>query len=772
MRKIFSYKTIFLIFSSLVFLKVFAKKLFPGDNLIGLYHPYRDFFVTLFPSGYPYKNPLITDPFLQIFPWKHTAILAFKNMTLPLWNPYSFSGYPLLANFQSGVFFPFNIILIGGGGNSWNAFIWLQIPLCITFSYLFFKKLHLSSSASIFGSICFTLSGYNLGWLEWGNISYIFALLPGVMYFILLNFERLTSIRIISLYICSSLIIFAGHLQFAFYSVVVIQSFILFNSFLTKKIRTTIIIQFIFLLSIAFTGFQLLPTLEFIMNSNRTADVLFYGQKDWFIPLQHFISLVSPDFFGSPARQNYWGIWNYLEFNLSFSIAGLLFAVSALKINKRTIFFILLLTFSILFAIENPITKIIYTNHIPFLSSAQPSRLIFITIFSLSTLAAVGLDNFLKHRESKKITIFSFLLILTFILVVFVILKFNFKIYNPSDLVKDYTTATRNLILPVILIIFLIGLILFSYFKLAPKKIVALLISILAIGELLFYFFRLIPLSDTPMFYPSTKITEFLKHDEGVFRVATTDDRIFPPNISGVYGIQSPEGYDPLFPKNYADFVSMIETGKNEQIRFNRILRPKNIDSNLYSLLNVKYILSFDSKLHDQSPIFSEGLTNVFINKNYNERAFIVYKAISATDENDSKNKLLNKNFKPNLEAVVFGLEDKIYNTNQGNSIKPKVLVDAYSPNIIKLKVKSSSSGILILTDNYFPGWRAKVNGVESRIFRANHTFRGVEVPNGESQVDFYYEPGSFKVGVIIALFSLLGIMIILLKYKKYESKN
>lgn len=772
MLKKFSYKIILLLASFLVFFQFFAKKFFPGDNLIGLYHPYRDFFSSIFPLGYPYKNSLITDPFLQIFPWKYISVLEFKNLSLPLWNPYSFSGYPLLANFQSGVFFPLNYLLFSGDINAWSLFVLLQIPLSITFSYLFLKKIQLSTCASIFGSICFSLSGYSVGWLEWGNIGYIFALMPGVLYLILLNFEKLTRTRIILLYFSVVLIILTGHLQFAFYSLIIIQSFILFNFFLSKKNHTTILIEIIFILSVIFTSFQLIPTLEFIVNSNRSADISFYGQKDWFIPIQHFISFVSPDFFGTPARQNYWGVWNHLEFNLSFSITGLIFALSALWFNKKAVFFIFLLIISLIFAIENPISKVIYTTNIPFLSSAQPSRLIYVIIFSLSCLGAIGLDKFVKHQESKKSILISLSFLFIFVFSIFFILKFNFKLFNPIDLEKDFTTAIRNLIFPLIIIVVSVGIITSTYFKLTPKKIASLLVVFLAFGELSLYFFRFTPVSNSEMFYPNTKITEFLKHDSGVFRVATTDDRILPPNISGVYGIQSPEGYDPLYPKNYADLISLIETGKNEQILFNRILRPKNINSSLYGLLNVKYILSFDKELNDQQPIFSEGLTNVFINKNYLERAFVVYKIISAVNENDSKNKLLSDDFNPDQEAVVFGLDNHTFATNQASDTNANAIIESYASNTVKLKVTTPSKAMLILTDNYFPGWRVKVNGVESKVLRANHTFRGVEIPGGDSEVVFYYAPNSFKIGLVIALLSLLGIILIVFKYKKYASKN
>src|SRR3989337_2376062 len=83
-----------LVFLVLVFFYQFFLKGFlpiPADTVVGLYHPYRDFYA-------------------KQYPWKNLAIKGFKDAQLPLWNPYSFSGTPHLANIQSGVFYPLNIL--------------------------------------------------------------------------------------------------------------------------------------------------------------------------------------------------------------------------------------------------------------------------------------------------------------------------------------------------------------------------------------------------------------------------------------------------------------------------------------------------------------------------------------------------------------------------------------------------------------------------------------------------------------------------------------
>jgi uncharacterized membrane protein YfhO len=68
--------------------------------------------------------------------------------------------------------------------------------------------------------------------------------------------------------------------------------------------------------------------------------------------------------------------------------------------------------------------------------------------------------------------------------------------------------------------------------------------------------------------------------------------------------------------------------------------------------------------------------------------------------------------------------------------------------------------GYLVLADTYYPGWRVAVNGEEQPILRANHAFRAVALPEGESHVAFRYDPLSFRFGLWISGAVWLGAVI------------
>src|SRR6201996_7699750 len=99
----------------------------PADTIVGLYHPFRDLYAKTNPNGIPYKNFLITDPVRQQYPWRQLAIDLENQSQLPLWNPYSFGGTPLMANFQSATLYPLNMFLmIFPFAIGWSILVLLQ----------------------------------------------------------------------------------------------------------------------------------------------------------------------------------------------------------------------------------------------------------------------------------------------------------------------------------------------------------------------------------------------------------------------------------------------------------------------------------------------------------------------------------------------------------------------------------------------------------------------------------------------------------------------
>jgi uncharacterized membrane protein YfhO len=107
--------------------------------------------------------------------------------------------------------------------------------------------------------------------------------------------------------------------------------------------------------------------------------------------------------------------------------------------------------------------------------------------------------------------------------------------------------------------------------------------------------------------------------------------------------------------------------------------------------------------------------------------------------------------FDPSETAVVLGDgSDRL--ATQGHGL---ATFKEYAPERVRISSQSNSEGLLILTDAYYPGWKATLGGEEVPIEQVDILFRGFIIPPGEHEIELVYSPRLFEMGKIV---SLLGI--------------
>lgn len=730
----------------------------PSDAIVALYHPYRDVFAKEYPQGYPYKNFLITDPLRQQYVWREAAMNSVKNGQIPLWNPYSASGEPLLGNIQSAAFYPLNILFfIFPFHLGWSLLILLQPLLAGIFLYLYLINLKLSKKASIIGAIAYAFCGFNVAWLEWGTIVHTGLWLPLVLLGIDKIFETSSDKKVKSknkqiglwsllLLLSLSFSFFAGHLQTFFYLYLLSLSYF-FVRWLQHKNPLRIVLLF-FIFNICFlivTFVQWFPMFQLISNSARDIDQIW--QKDgWFIPFFHAVQFVAPDFFGNPTTQNYWGTWNYAEMVGYVGIIPLILALLALskRGDKKTIFFGIWLVIALLFAMPTFIATVPFQLNIPFIATAQPTRLLFVINFCLSVLAAIGFDYLLMKR--KKIYIPLGILLAVFLLL-WVTVSFN--IFNVKISPENLLVAKNNIKLPSIL--FLVSSVLLvsyivSYKKKKLSTLLFLFLVILISFDLLRFSWKFNSFTDKELLHPKAKVTTFLsdKSEKYPWRFLGVDyvkdqKRIFAPNISIHDKIYTLDTYNPLLLRRYQEFAAVSEWGFVDipDFSFNRTIILNNYDSRLIDFLGVKYIATIndiDSK--KLKYLFKEGETRVYENLSVFSRAFMVYDVEIVSDKKQIAKKMYDS--KIDLRKTAFVEEPLPGRLENKRSVPNKVQVLTYSDNVIKLDVETKEDGFLVLTDTFYPTWHAKVNNNEEKIYRTNYSFRGIFIKAGKHRITFY----------------------------------
>ncbi len=179
-------------------------------------------------------------------------------------------------------------------------------------------------------------------------------------------------------------------------------------------------------------------------------------------------------------------------------------------------------------------------------------------------------------------------------------------------------------------------------------------------------------------------------------------------------------------------------------------------------------VLLFNYGSHTFPLEYKNESFTVYENTEAFPRSFMVYDYEVVNTPDAAFEKISDPNFDLRNKVILeqdLPIEQKL-SFSSGES---KII--SYEANNVKLNVETESSGLLILTDNYYPGWKAKVDGVESKVYRADGLVRAVYIPAGNHDVEFYFLPDSFVNGLMISL-STAGILGGFLAYSRFKNHS
>ena len=177
-----------------------------------------------------------------------------------------------------------------------------------------------------------------------------------------------------------------------------------------------------------------------------------------------------------------------------------------------------------------------------------------------------------------------------------------------------------------------------------------------------------------------------------------------------------------------------------------------------YSLVGVKFIVTpNDMKL--DLPLRYDGEVKIYENPQCLPRAFIARKILYADDWKKALRMLGDIDMRSDVV-----IEKKIeVGPGLAASGDGYVSIIEYTPAKIVLKAASDSSGVLVITDTFYPGWEAEVDGNKREVIRVNGFLRGVIIKKGESRIILRYLPKSFAIGITIAALCLICMICIFL---------
>jgi hypothetical protein len=149
---------------------------------------------------------------------------------------------------------------------------------------------------------------------------------------------------------------------------------------------------------------------------------------------------------------------------------------------------------------------------------------------------------------------------------------------------------------------------------------------------------------------------------------------------------------------------------------------------------------------------YGKHLVRIYENLDALPQAYLVHKVKLATSKEDALKSIENPQFKPREEAVIEDAHNSVVLPTTFTADKDQVRWTRPSNNEVQVEVTCQDAGLLVLTDTYYPGWEATLDGKEVPIMRANYLFRGVSIPGGSHTVRFRYNPRAFWLGAAVSL--------------------
>ena len=784
MIKKYSIILVFLLVTIALFWQFFFKGLypFPGNLLLGMHEPWRSEYFIDGRITLPNK-PVVDDAFKHIYPLRTLSIDIFKKFELPLWNPFNGAGMPLLAGGNNGVLDPFNVLfLFLPYPFAWSIYVILQPLLSGICIYLYCRKISLRPIASLFASITFMLSGFVTVKAIFTIYGLAVATLPLLLYLVESYLQNGITKRTYLIPIFLFTMIVSALPQISLYIIVLTYLYFLFrtiqikNTF-KKKVKQVFPITLLFVLGLGLSSMQLLPTLELFQHASVDTQGSSFIIEKFLVPVQHLLSILIPNYFGNEALYNYWGTADYEQTIVALGLIPCFFAFLGLgrhkKIYRQQPFFIVVAILSAALAVDWVGSRLFFSLPIPIISTSAPSRIFLLTTFAISVLAGFGFDKWLRYENLSKILaikIFLFLTVIGTIFTITFIYYHNNVICRFGVITNCRIVALRNTILETVVFgITLVPFFTYIFAKTRKIKIISALFIIITVSFIGVYNAnKFFPYSPNWSFFPNHPLIEVLQKKARYVRFFGIGDAAFTPNIATQLRLYDPQYFHPLYIQRYRDLLEYANNGKyisnlprgEPHIRTESNPNPKleQRRERLLTLLGVSYLIFSKEEI----PI-AKAQNVIWENNNryivHNDKALPRVYLTSKFEVVKSKEEILKNLFDPKFDVknnVILEETPSFSRFASAVETKDTSLIKRYSENSVIITTNTVSNAILMLSDNFYPGWKAYIDGKETKIYRANYTFRAIEIPQGKHAVIFTYKPKSFYIGASISAIALI----------------
>jgi len=688
--------------------------------------------------------PAYYDIYGYFYPMMGLVKEQYLSGIIPFWNNYVFSGFPLMAASQPGVFYPISVILslLLPQHLAFMLDITIHFALAGFFTFLYARKIGIANFAALTSGALFAFMGYILFHVEFISVLRTAVWIPLILYF----FEELRIALHVKTALKASLAIalqiFAGHPQIYFFTYMIIVFFVLYHVFYIEagmRLRFLALSSGAIIIGFIIASPQLFATYELSSLGIRT-EAFYENFIKHAFPLERVPAFLFPSLYKG-RTEGYMGILPVLLAIVALLVNG--------KDNIHIRFWgyvaIISLALSLGDAIR-PLNKLMF--QIPVYHSFRGfSKHLIEFDLSIALLSGFGISFILNRDKARK----SLLLMIVSSLALFIIFLIVTGLRGSAMLGGRESS----------LFLFSISLILFMLYsakKFQKYNLFKYLILIIIFLEIISYRQTKWTKADNIDNYYATVFTSLEgKKDRAVF----FGNNIIPL-LSMRHKISLIGGYDPMILNDYDLLLQLNGIGGWSDSW------PGLLQNNMIlSILNTKYIILPPGIIANNSSsvykrLFDWKVGTMYENTLCMPRAYSISKLIGFNSQDPILLSLSNAVFDFTKQAAIS--DDDLNKIGTSNFSFGKVAIENYGDNEVDLRTDFKGEGFIVLADAYYPGWHAYIDNKSTDIYKTNGILRGIVIPSGIHTITFKYQPWKIYACMALSIFTVVVIAIILIR--------
>ena len=726
---------------------------FPAWNGIARFEPWQ-----------PYAD--IGDLITSFYPFRAFASRAVQSGTLPLWNPYFQGGVPFQADSQSSLFYPPNFLYyVLPLPVAWTLCLLVRMLLAGLFMTLFVRSIDGTRTGAIFSGIVFASCGFITAW-QGQPLGDAAIWLPLIFYAVLRLERECTGVSIALAAFAFAMPVLAGHPETAAH--LTLAGMILAAGLWLTSLRHRAGIlnapfPFAFaaagVIAVGLAAIQIIPTLEWLRQMNEA--FIF----DWPpLPLHQALAWVSRDALRGP---NSAGVWVPQAASYVGMITLLAASLAVFHKPRRHVVVlgtITLVGLAVAYGAE-PIRWIF--AHMPIIGGLKNDRMILLADFGVAALGGLGISVLQRESFISRRRIALCLVSAAFIVAFIFVYKLQAATQFRVEFARRPSFSRSLLILGAIPITWrLFG---------GLRRLFPVAVCGLAAFDLITFSYGYMGFARTQEIFPPAPAFDFLSKqgDAMPYRIAIGGSFPYPANANLMYEIPSADGYEvsPSLPRMFAEGLS---ENRWDAISYIPEAVLKSPDRRL-DMLSAKYFV-----LTPRAPefpqfaandrfgqVFNNGYVAIFENKHALPRAFTVpASGIEIVgDPAAGLERIRNASFDPERSVVLSEVPawQTLRTETDTRPFSSKMEMSDFQINHLSFRVTTSSDAALVLSQMWFPGWKASVDGQDVPVLRADAALTGILLPAGSHNVHFEFRPMSFTIGAVITILTVLVVIALII---------